>query len=219
MTLDPPDDPSPRRTLAQRRADALVELCAEILARAERAGHATHRMDSVMDVATLAGEPLTDLAGARCELTNAGPVPRVTLERLACDPAIGRVLMNGPSEVLDLGRRTRLVTPEQRRALAHRDRGCVFPGCDRPPSWTDAHHVIHWTRGGDSDLPNLVLLCRRHHVLCHEGRWTLTRTPDGTVTATPPERRPPPRPPNPPRTPTPAPPQDRARGPDVTLAA
>ena len=105
--------------------------------------------------------------------------------------------MNGPSEVLDLGRRTRVVTPAQRRALAVRDGGCVFPGCDRPPPWTDAHHLVHWLDNGPSNLDNLVLLCRRHHVLCHEGRWQLQRGPDGTVTA---ER-----------------PRPRPRGPDLTL--
>ena len=61
------------------------------------------------------------------------------------------------------------------------------PGCDRPAEWTDAHHLNHWLHGGATDLDNLVLLCRYHHVLCHEGRWTLTRAPDGTITVTKPD--------------------------------
>ena len=224
MTFDPPDDPSPARTVAQRRADALVEMCDEILARGDRAGHSIHQMDSMIDLATLSGGQLADLAGVRCELTHAGSVPRVILERLGCDSAAGRIVMNGPSEVLDVGRRTRVVSAAQRRALEHRDRGCVFPGCDRPPTWTDAHHLVHWSRGGPTDLDNLVLLCRRHHVLCHEGRWTLERSPDGTVTAGRPPRRPkppPPREPPPPRDPTPPTPptEGRARAPGMTLAA
>jgi HNH endonuclease len=67
------------------------------------------------------------------------------------------------------------VSPAQRRALTHRDGGCVFPGCDRPEAWCDAHHLVHWTRGGPTDLDNLALLCRRHHVTVHEGGWRIAR--------------------------------------------
>ena len=66
--------------------------------------------------------------------------------------------------------------------LGIRDGGCVFPGCHRVPGWCDAHHVVPWTRGGATDLDNLVLVCRRHQVLLHEGRWRLHRDPDGTWT-------------------------------------
>ena len=104
--------------------------------------------------------------------------------------------MDGDSEVLDLGRRRRFPTAAQFRALMLRDQHCQFPGCDRPPEWTDAHHLVHWLHGGTTDLDNLVLLCRYHHVKCHEGGWTLHREPDGTIGATPPLapwERPPPR--------------------------
>jgi hypothetical protein len=70
-------------------------------------------------------------------------------------------------------------------ALAVRDRGCVFPGCDRPLSWCDAHHLWHWVDGGPTDLNNLALLCRAHHRAVHEGGWQLTRGPDGRFTASP----------------------------------
>jgi hypothetical protein len=72
-------------------------------------------------------------------------------------------------------------SPAQRRALARRDRHCRFPGCERPVRWTDAHHIVHWTRGGPTDLDNLVLLCRRHHRMCHEGGWELRRDADGSI--------------------------------------
>jgi hypothetical protein len=155
-----------------------------------------------MTVPFPAASPTPDLASLRHELERVGPVPRWTIERLACDCAVGRVLMRGDSEVLDLGRRSRLVSKAQRRALVHRDRHCAFPGCRRPPRGCDAHHLIPWLRGGPTDLANLVLLCRHHHVLCHEGGWTLTRLPDGTIDATPPEAGPP-----------------KPRGPDLTLVA
>jgi HNH endonuclease len=99
------------------------------------------------------------------------------------------VLMAGRSEVLDLGRSTRLVTPALRRALELRDRGCCGPGCDRPPEWCDAHHLVHWAQGGETNLDNLVLLCRRHHVLLHEGGWHLARGPDRSIVFTRPAGR------------------------------
>jgi hypothetical protein len=83
------------------------------------------------------------------------------------------VIFDGPSQPLDVGRRTRVVPPAIRTALAVRDRGCVHPGCDRPPPFTDAHHIRAWIDGGATSLDNLVLLCRTHHRLLHEGKWEL----------------------------------------------
>jgi hypothetical protein len=99
------------------------------------------------------------------------------------------VLGGAPRQPLDVGRSTRVVQPAQRAALAVRDGGCVFPGCDRPLAWCEAHHLIHWLDGGPTDLANLALVCRAHHRAVHEGGWQLTRGPDGRFTATPPDRR------------------------------
>jgi uncharacterized protein DUF222/HNH endonuclease len=165
------------RTLSERRAAALVEMAAESLARSSPGGRAPIGVDVIIDVETLAGAPTADLTKIRCELGSGTPITTETALRLCCDATVGRVVMNGGSEILDLGRRTRVVSPAQRRALVHRDGGCVFPGCDRPHDWCDAHHLHHWTRGGPTDLHNLALLCRRHHVAVHEGTWTLTRDP------------------------------------------
>ncbi len=91
--------------------------------------------------------------------------------------------------VLDLGHRQRLFTRTQRRALVYRDRGCVFPGCDRPAKFCDAHHIKPWDDGGLTDLINGVLLCRRHHTLIHNG-WALTRDPHtGIVSVAAPDGR------------------------------
>ncbi len=91
--------------------------------------------------------------------------------------------------VLDLGHRQRLFTRTQRRALVYRDRGCVFPGCDRPAKFCDAHHIKPWDEGGLTDLINGVLLCRRHHTLIHNG-WDLARDPNtGVVTVSSPDGR------------------------------
>jgi Domain of unknown function (DUF222)/HNH endonuclease len=98
-------------------------------------------------------------------------------------------LGGAPSQPLEVGRTTRVVNAAQRHALVVRDGGCAFPGCDRPPGWCEAHHLVHWLDGGPTDLPNLALLCRAHHRAVHEGGWRLGRDPDGRLTATPPHRR------------------------------
>jgi hypothetical protein len=103
-------------------------------------------------------------------------------------PALG----GARAEPFDVGRATRVIAPAQRTALAVRDGGCRFPGCDRPVAWCDAHHLRHWLHGGPTDLGNLVLLCRAHHHAVHEGGWRLHRHPDGEFTAIPPHRRRPP---------------------------
>jgi Domain of unknown function (DUF222)/HNH endonuclease len=98
--------------------------------------------------------------------------------------------LGAPTQLLDLGRAARLITPALRRALTVRDGGCIAAGCDRPASWTDAHHLTHWFHGGPTNLDNLVLLCRMHHRAVHEGGWQLGRDPSGgRRILTPPIRR------------------------------
>jgi hypothetical protein len=91
---------------------------------------------------------------------------------------------------LEVGRASRVVSAAQRAALVVRDGGCAVPGCDRPPAWCEAHHLVHWLHGGPTDLENLALVCRAHHRAVHEGGWRLGRDPDGRLTATPPHRKP-----------------------------
>jgi hypothetical protein len=121
------------------------------------------------------------------ELDQVGPIDHETVRRLACDASVTRIVFGPRSEPLDVGRRTSVVPSAIRRAVVARDRHCRFPGCDRPQGWCDAHHVRHWADGGPTSVGNLVLLCRRHHRLTHEG-FTLElvdgepmfRRPDGT---------------------------------------
>jgi hypothetical protein len=174
------------RTPAQRRADALGEVCRQWLDLADRptiAGEKPH-VTVTVDV-----DALRDGSGASSELDHVGPVPQIAL-RAACDASIRRVVMAGRSEPLDVGRRTSVVSPAMRRAVILRDRRCRFPGCERPHAWCDAHHVVHWADGGPTALPNLVLLCRRHHRMVHarggfrlelvDGR-PLFKRPDGSL--------------------------------------
>jgi hypothetical protein len=98
----------------------------------------------------------------------------LTIDRLACDASVRRLLLSPSGIPLDLGRTVRAFSTAQRAALARRDGGCRFPGCSRPAVHTDAHHLVPWARGGVSDLTNGLLLCRHHHRAVHEGGWTIT---------------------------------------------
>ncbi len=175
--LDARMDPESSRPAAQRRAEALVRLAA--------GDSRTINVDVIIDAESLAGQLPADLTDARSDLDRVGPVAPSTIRRLACDGLVGRIVRHG-SEVLDVGRRRRLATPAQRRAVRARDGGCVFPECDAPIEWCDVHHLHGWADDGPTDLDNLALLCRRHHVACHEGRWALRRRPDATIEAVPP---------------------------------
>jgi hypothetical protein len=122
------------------------------------------------------------------ELEFAGAVPAATVQRLACDARIRRVLLGPTSAVIDVGRVLRLPSPAARAALRARSGGCEWPGCDRPVAFTNAHHLVHWGHGGGTDMENLVLLCYRHHWLIHEGGWQLARVEGGRLLAIPPAR-------------------------------
>ena len=157
------------RTPAQRRADALGEICRQWLDAADRplVGAERPHVTVTVDLATLEGR--LPSPGSGPELADVGPISAEAARRLACDASVSRVITRGASEPLDVGRRTQVVPAGIRRAVVVRDRGCRFPGCDRPPGWSDAHHVVHWAQGGDTAVSNLVLLCRRHHRLVHHG--------------------------------------------------
>jgi hypothetical protein len=153
------------RAPASRRADALGEICRAWLDGQDRpsiAGERPH-VEVLVDLEALAGR------AGRSELVDTGPVTPATARRLACDAKVSRVITDGPSRPLELGRSTKVVSAALRRAVTVRDGGCRFPGCGRPPGWCDAHHVRHWADGGDTSLDNLVLLCRPHHRAIHRG--------------------------------------------------
>jgi hypothetical protein len=107
-----------------------------------------------------------------------------TTRTLLCDPDVTAVIIDRLGTPLDMGRKTRRATPAQRRALAVRDGGCLFPGCDAPISWTDAHHVKHFEHGGRTDLANMASLCRRHHGVTHRTGWDMRADGPGRFTWT-----------------------------------
>ncbi len=166
--------PEDKRDWPRRLADALVEL----VAGGEPKAH-------IQVTATL--ETLLGLVGSpAADVEHTLPVSSTAVERVACDSTINRVLLDAESLVIDVGRTKRVVNGARRRALNARDGGCRWPGCDRPASKSAAHHLVHWVKGGATDLDNLVLLCHRHHWLVHEGGWQLIKLEDGSLRTIPP---------------------------------
>jgi hypothetical protein len=173
------------RKLNRRLADALVEMAHHSLdgsSLPRRGGQRPH----LQVTATL--ETLLQRCGAPAgDLKFSLPISRGAVERLACDCNLTRVLLSAESQVIDVGRTTRKIPPATRRALHVRDKGCRWPGCDRAAAWTSGHHLKHWTRGGPTDLGNLVLLCHGHHWLVHEGKWQIVLRESGEYLVIPPQ--------------------------------
>jgi hypothetical protein len=150
----------PRPARQASNAEALVAVAEAALAHPGATRPAGERYQIVVhaDEGVLADE-----GEGGCELEDGSALAPETARRLACDSSLVRN-----------GRKTRTIAPALRRALRARDRGCRFPGCENR-RFLDAHHVHHWARGGPTTVENLVLLCRRHHRLVHEGGWHVDR--------------------------------------------
>ncbi len=103
------------------------------------------------------------------------------LLKLACDAKIIRQITDGKSNILEQGRTTRVVSPALRHFLHRRDQHCTFPGCDRPGNWCDAHHIVHWANGGETNKENLVLLCSTHHTEVHDRDYEIEVTDNGAI--------------------------------------
>ena len=213
-----PADAHDTRSGSQRNADALAELARRHLegGRLPHVGGVRPQLKVIVDLDSLLGHPgavggevgwAGPLDPEACRrLACDGAVTRVLVTRqhpghhdhgpqeldshLRTAMALLPPTLGGaPTQPLEVGRTTRVIQPAQRSALAVRDGGCVFPDCQRPLAWCEAHHVRHWLHGGPTDLANLALLCRTHHRAVHEGGWQLQRDPDGRLIATPPYRR------------------------------
>jgi hypothetical protein len=172
--------PEPGVLFSHRRAQALVEMARQSLdfgAGHEGAANKPHL------VITISAEKLRDQLGVGY-LPDGSTLAASTIRRLACDAKIIPVMYGADGMPLDVGRTSRVVTPAQHIALNYRDQGCTAPGCDRPPSFCDAHHVVSWLDGGLTALINLVLLCRRHHTMLHQGKLRIRAHGDQTFTFT-----------------------------------
>ena len=182
--LGGPPTAEDRRPPKQRRADLLVELARQQLdgGNLPEVGGQRPHLAVTVSIATLANQPGSPAA----DLEWAQPIPAETARRLACDAAVTPVFFGSESNQPRADKTTRVISGSQRKALVVRDKGCRFPGCDRPVDWTDAHHLKHWADGGKTVMDNLVLLCRRHHRKVHEEGWQLGITADGNIAAEPP---------------------------------
>jgi hypothetical protein len=173
------------RKLDHRLADGLVEMANHAMDKGTLPQRSNQRPHLQV---TATFETLKQYVGSpAANLEFSLPISSVSAVRLACDCNLTRILLNSDSQVIDVGRSKRVISPSQKRALNVRDKGCRWPGCDRPATYTSGHHLVHWIKGGSTDLPNLVLLCHRHHWLVHEGKWQIVRTDDGQFHVIPPQ--------------------------------
>ncbi len=160
------------RTPKQRRVDALTEIVYHAMDEGKLPQHNGVR-PHITVTTTLEGLK-GELGAAASELEPGMPISSKTVQRLACDGTLSRVL-KANSVVIDVGRATRSISPAMHRGLKATHRGCCGPGCDRPINWTTPHHLEFWSRGGPNNLPNLLPLCYYHHRLVHEGGWQVVR--------------------------------------------
>ncbi|WP_193104451.1 HNH endonuclease signature motif containing protein [Brachybacterium sp. FME24] len=190
-------------TLEQRKADALHSLARTFLHAEpdDRSGEDRHLVIVQVSAETLTGNvpagtpeplptadesmgtptssPTADVpagTSSRCGVVGQGPLEPRTAERLACSGKVALMITDAGGEVLHLGRTSRLASRGQRRALRLRDTVCNFPGCHQSRH-LDAHHTTPWSQGGATDIEGLALLCRRHHVMVHEGGLHLVPDP------------------------------------------
>jgi hypothetical protein len=174
--LDPLAAPAPvnegmsdMRLAEHRYADAFMQLCQLATpALPEVRGERPH-----MFVTTTLETLQRQIGSTPGSLEGGHLIGKGALRRIACDANIIPAVLGSAGQPLDIGRSTRLVSQGLRRALILRDGGCAFPGCDRPPSWCDAHHIDHWADGGATSLCNLALLCVHHHDRVHSDGWTI----------------------------------------------
>jgi Domain of unknown function (DUF222) len=166
----PVDGVPDMRTSARRNADALVEAMSCLLDEGGLPSRGGQRPHLVLTM------KLTDLIDGigTATLDTGGCLSAAEARRLACDAALIPMVLGSDSMPLDVGRQHRLATAAIRDALAHRDKGCSFPSCDRPPRYCHAHHIDpHWLDGGDTKIDNLCLLCEPHHVIVHRQGWRI----------------------------------------------
>jgi hypothetical protein len=178
--LDPLSAPNPRdanggrdlRPADRRRAEALIEICR----RAAAAGGSAPATTKAQIVVTIDHHTLKNAVRGAGHTLDGTVLSPQTVRKIACDASIIPMVLGSKSQPLDVGRTKRLVTPALLAALWARDKACTFPGCGRPPQWTDAHHVRHWIVGGPTALLNLALLCAHHHTWVHQHDLTATVT-------------------------------------------
>ena len=178
-----------REPFSTRRADALAEIAESYLALGPQASSTADRYQVMLhvsaetlqedisgDVSAVTSNPLDEEIS---HLENGPHVSAETSRRICCDSSISPLVNRGQSP-LNIGRKSRVIPPPMRRALRARDENCRFPGCTHR-HFIDGHHIKHWADGGETGLDNLVLLCRHHHRLVHEGGFACEKSATGQL--------------------------------------
>ena len=155
--------------ISARRADAIAEIAETYMNNNESSGSTADRYQVVVHV-----------TAETSELEDGPHVTAETSRRIGCDSTVVNIKDDDNGEPLSIGRRSRSIPPPMRRALRNRDRGCRFPGCTNT-RFVDGHHIKHWADGGETSLDNLILLCRHHHHLVHEGGFVCEKSASGEI--------------------------------------
>jgi len=176
-STEPPDEIHSRpEPVALRRADALVRMAQGYSSEATSNSADRFMVHVHTDMETLKQDGL----GGQAELEEGGNISAETARRVSCDAGLVHWLENSDGEPLSIGRKSRTIPPAIRRALQRRDGGCRFSGCTCS-RFVDAHHILHWADGGETAMDNLVLLCRHHHRLVHEGGFGICTSTQGVI--------------------------------------
>ena len=173
--------------LEHSRADALVAISEHFLATHRQTGgprslKGSERCQLMLhvDIETLRQQQhAANCEHSHCNLDDKQWIAPHVARRLSCDASVITVLEDREGNPLNIGRRSRIISPALNRALKIRDRTCRFPGCCES-RYVDAHHIQHWADGGETSLDNLVTLCRYHHRQLHRGAFSITVKEHGT---------------------------------------
>lgn len=168
---------------AERRADALGEVCRFFLDHQQTRRGGRHRAH--LNVVFTYQDLLAGLGGTYGD--TGGVVSPAELGVLCCDSVLHRLVVDRDGAIVDYGRATRAWPVDLYNAISVRDQGCRWPGCDRPANWCDVHHVVAWHHGGATSLDNGTMLCRRHHRRLHSAGWRAKLLPDATLELTAPD--------------------------------
>ena len=174
----------PARTASQRRVDALNDIVAFFLANHAKTSSVKNRPH--LTIVQTASEHRGGLGAATIDGLQ---LHQRTVHQLCCDSTINVVTLSDDGEILHYGRQLRLAPVVLFQALALADKHCRLKGCDRRPSWCDAHHVKYWEHDGPTCITNMVLLCNRHHHMIHKKGWRVELLPDRTLIVTTPDGR------------------------------
>jgi Domain of unknown function (DUF222)/HNH endonuclease len=167
----------PRLPFHVRRADALGVLAESFLAHGAMDMNGGDRNQIVVHVAA---ETLRDRKAGCCEIEPGPSIAAETARRMSCDASLIAMIESEEGEPLNVGRKTRAISPALWRLLRSRDKGCRFPGCANS-RYMDGHHIVHWANGGETKPSNLVCLCRFHHRAVHEGGIRIHVLDDGAM--------------------------------------